>query len=105
MESFEEMAKRAGMQKLQIEKGGISAKGIYIPNALFSFDDDQKSILSYPDMGIFILLPESHAFFPAKEKYLPYIKEGKTTRTIIFQSRNAAAQFVLGESGRPRDWK
>lgn len=92
-------------QKLKIERDGISAEGLSIPNVLFSFDDDKQSILSYPDTGIFVLFAGSHADPSIKEKYLPYIKEGKTTRTIIFQSRNAAAQFVLGEKGRTDDWR
>lgn len=99
------MAKDIYPKKLKIEKDNISAEGIYIPNAIFSFDDDKKSILSYPDMGIFVLLTGSHADLSVKEKYLPYIKDGKTTQTIIFQSRNAAAKFVLGEKGRTDDWK
>lgn len=99
------MEKDIFSQKLKIEKDGIFAEGIFIPDVLFSFDDDKKSILSYPDMGIFVLFPGSYADSPVKEKYLPYIKDGKTTRTIIFQSRNAAAQFVLGEAGKTNHWK
>lgn len=91
--------------QMEIQKDRIMAKGLYLPNAIFSFDDDVKSILSYPDMGLFVLLAGSHAAIPAKEKYLPYIKDGKTTRTIIFQSRNSAARFVLGETGNTNDWK
>ena len=99
------MAKDICPKKLKIEKDNISAEGIYIPDAIFSFDDDKKSILSYPDMGIFVLLPESHADPSAKGKYLPYIKDGKTTRAIIFQSRNAAARFVLGDKGNTNSWQ
>lgn len=99
------MAKDIYPKKLKIEKDNISAKGIYIPDAIFSFDDDKKSILSYPDMGIFVLLTGSHADISVKEKYLPYIKDGKTTRTIIFQSRNAAARFVLGDKGNTNSWQ
>lgn len=103
--TFTGIERQTGIQILQINKGTIFAEGIYIPRALFSFDDDKKSILSYPDMGIFVLPAGSQANLPAKEKYLSYIKDGKTTRTIIFQSRNAAAKFVLGETGSTNDWK
>lgn len=105
METFEKAVECAKMQELKIVKNGIQAYGIYVPNTLFVFDDDKKSILSYPDMGIFVLLTGSHADISVKEKYLPYIKDGETTRTIIFQSRNAAARFVLGDKGNTNSWQ
>ena len=105
MEPSREKQGELEVQRLKIEKGRITAEGIYIPNALFSFDDDKKSILSYSDMGIFVLLPGSYAGPSVKGKYLPYISNRKTTRTILFQSRNAAAQFVLGENGRTDSWQ
>lgn len=99
------MKKDISYQKLSIKEGSLLAEGIFIPNVLFSFDDDKKSILNYPDTGIFALLSGSHAHPSVNKKYLPYIKDSKTTRTIIFQSRNAAAQFVLGPIGRSNHWK
>lgn len=38
-------------------------------------------------------------------KYQEYIFEGKTIKSIVFQSRNAAAQFVLGDTGQTKCWK
>lgn len=101
---FETMAQEKDILKITRENT-IIARGIYLPEAVTSFRDDDTSVISYPDTGVFILLKDSHAF-SRESKYAPYINsDQKTTREIIFQSRNAAAQFVLGQTGRTNDWK
>ena len=99
-------AKQAEIQLLQIFENNIAiARGVHIPEAVMSFNDSNKSAISYPDTGIFVLFKGSHAA-STEDKYKPYIGIGqKTNREIIFQSRNAAAQFVLGDKGRTNDWK
>lgn len=100
------VAKQAEIQILQISKNDIAiAKGVHIPEAVMSFDDSNKSVISYPDTGIFVLFKGSRVSSTA-DKYKPYIgTDCKTTREIVFQSKNAAAQFVLGDQGRTNDWK
>lgn len=103
--NFEDMVDKADMRVLEIKESHAEARGIYTPEALFSYDDDGQSVISYPDTGVFVLLRGSHAECTA-DKYKDYINhEKKTTREIVFQSRNAAAQFVLGEQGRTDSWK
>lgn len=104
--SFESIAKQIGMQTLQITENDIViARGIYIPNAVTSFRDDDTSTISYPDTGVFVLFKDSFAS-STEDKYRPYIDANRTTnREIVFQSRNAAAQFVLGDQGRTNHWR
>lgn len=104
--SFESIAKQIGMQTLQItENDVVIARGIYIPNAVTSFCDDATSTISYPDTGVFVLFKGGFAS-ATEDKYRPYIDENrKTNREIVFQSRNAAAQFVLGDKGSTDYWK
>ena len=86
------------------EEDIVIATGIDIPEALISFDDNGTSVISYPDTGIFVLLRGSYSS-STENKYKPYIgKDRKTTREIVFQSKNAAAQFVLGNKGRTNYW-
>lgn len=88
-----------------IEEGREIAKGIYLPEAVASFKDDNKSAIGYPDTGVFILFKGSRAA-SAENKYKQYIDiNGNTTKEIIFQSRNAAAKFVLGDRGSTDYWK
>ena len=42
--SFEEMAKQNKIEILQIKENNIEAKGIYIPEAIISFNDDKKAV-------------------------------------------------------------
>lgn len=83
----------------------IIATGVDIPEALISFDDNGTSVISYPDTGIFVLFRGSYAS-STENKYKPYIgNDRKTTKEIVFQSKNAAAQFVLGKKGRTNYWR
>lgn len=104
--NFETIAKQAKLQILQITENGIViAKGICIPEAVTSFCDNNTSTISYPDTGVFILFKDSYAS-SLEEKYKPYIDSNKkTNREIIFQSKNAAAQFVLGSKSKSNYWK
>lgn len=103
---FETIAQQIGIEILQITENGIViAKGICIPEAVTSFCDNNTSTISYPDTGVFILFKDSYAS-SSEYKYKPYIDSNrKTNREIVFQSKNAAAQFVLGETGRTNNWK
>lgn len=93
-------------QILTIKKDGKKASGIYVPNAVFAYKDSGTSVVSYVDTGVFVLFARSNASDTVDQKYERYIgKDRKTKREIIFQSRNAAAQFVLGEAGRANHWK
>lgn len=94
---------RRGVVYMQMKKG-IEAYGLYVENGIFFYDDAGKSIKSYLDTGVFILLAGSQTVCN-EEKLKNCIQNGRTTKTIIFQSRNAAAQFVLGNAGRTNDWK
>ena len=102
--SFEEIATTANMKILKIERDKtIIARGIHMSEALITFEDNETSVISYPDTGVFILFKGS--FIATKnEKFEKYIKDSSTTREILFQSRNAAAKFVLGDEGRTNDW-
>lgn len=104
--NFETIAKQAELQILQITENGIViAKGICIPEAVTSFCDNNTSTISYPDTGVFILFKGSYAS-SLEDKYKPYIDSSrKTNREIVFQSKNAAAQFVLGSKSRSNYWK
>lgn len=103
--SFEEMAEKVGVRIFEIKEGYVEARGIYVPDTLFSYDDNGRSVISYPDTGVFVLFRGSHAECTA-DKYKDYIDHAQnTTREIVFQSRNAAAQFVLGERGRTSSWR
>lgn len=103
---FETIAKQAKLDVLQITENDIViAKGIHVSEALLSFKDRDTSIISSSDTGIFILFKGSHAS-SLEDKYKPYIDMNrKTTREIVFQSKNAAAQFVLGDKGRSNNWE
>lgn len=104
--SFKIIAKQVGMGILQITENGIViAEGICIPEAVTSFCDNNTSTISYPDTGVFILFKGSYAS-SLEDKYKLYIDSNrKTNREIVFQSKNAAAQFVLGSKGRANHWK
>ena len=101
---FEPADKKADV--LQIERDGeVIAKGIYIEKAVTAFHDSGEEAVSYKDTGVLILLAKSRAF-SAEGKCAKFVDaDGMTVRDIIFQSRNAAAQFVLGDSGRTNCWK
>ena len=101
---FEPAEKKA--EVLQIERDGeVIAKGIYIPEAMTAFHDSGAEAVSYKDTGVFILFAKSRAF-PAEGKCAKFVDaDGRTVRDIIFQSRNAAAQFVLGDAGSTNCWK
>ena len=104
--TFEEMANvtKATIQHIEIN-GIIIAKGIHMPDSIISFCDNDNLIIGYPDTGVFILFKDSHTC-TANEKYEKYINNNrKTNREIIFQSRNAAAEFVLGKKGNTNYWK
>ena len=90
---------------LEISRDDIAiARGAFLPNAVLTFQDDETSIISYPDTGVFILFKGSVAA-STDEKYRDSIgSDGRTNREIVFQSRNAAAEFVLGEGGRTNYW-
>ena len=104
--NVESMAEQLEIPVLKIiEEGREIAKGIYLPEAVASFKDDNKSAICYPDTGVFILFKGSRAA-SAENKYKQYIDiNGNTTKEIIFQSRNAAAKFVLGDRGSTDYWK
>lgn len=104
--SIESIAKQLNLQFLRIIENGIEiAKGLYISDAVTSFCDNDISTISYPDTGIMILFKDSYAS-SLEDKYKPYIDSNrKTNREIVFQSRNAAAQFVLGDRGGTSHWK
>lgn len=105
MMNFEEAATQLG-KILSIDKEGVIARGIHISEVITTINDAQISAKSYPDTGIFVLFKGSDVSPAVKEKYKQYIDvDGKTTKEIVFQSRNAAAQFVLGDKGRTNDWK
>lgn len=87
-----------------VQSGEIIAKGIYLPETVFSFSDNGEFTTSYSDMGIFILLKGSKVFAKCNN-FCKYIFNNETNKTLIFQSRNAAAKFVLGEKGHTNDWK
>lgn len=101
-----ETLRRAGLSVLEIVRNGSAiACGVFLPDAVMCFNGEKTSAVSYPDTGIFILLKGSHVF-AAETKTAQYIdEEQKTTGEIIFQSRNAAAQFVLGKQGSTNDWR
>lgn len=100
------MAIQTEMEILSIDKNGVSAKGIHVSEAIATLDDAQISAKGYPDTGVFVLFKGSDVSPTVKGKYKQYIDaNGKTTKEIVFQSRNAAAQFVLGDKGRTNDWK
>ncbi|MBS4786038.1 MAG: hypothetical protein KH009_08000 [Clostridiales bacterium] len=97
--TFEEMVK-SKILPLKLRKDDeVVARGVHIPYALLTFEDDDSSVISYPDTGVFVLFQGSSAFSREK-KYEPYIDSPQrtTNREIVFQSRDAAAKFVLGHS-------
>lgn len=87
-----------------IQNGEIIAKGIYLPETVFSLSDNGKQTASYSDMGVFILLKGSKVF-ANDYNFSEFISNKETNKTLIFQSRNAAAKFVLGQKGHTNDWK
>ncbi len=85
-------------------KNGIDAHGLYVKNGVFIYEDNGCSIKSYLDTGIFMLFEGSQTVC-TDEKFKNFIINGRTTKNIIFQSRNAAAQFVLGNYGNTGSWE
>jgi hypothetical protein len=104
MDSFENMARKTGIEILEISDKNIKAKGMHMSKAIVSFDVNKTFIISYPDTGVFILFKGSDTLSTG-DKYNSCIENGKTTREIVFQSRNAAAIFVLGKTGNTHSWK
>lgn len=107
---FKRMAETVGQevngQIKVIDENGKKACGLYMPDAVFTYKDSGTLITSYVDTGVFVLFEGSDVSDSVDQKYQRYIGENrKTTREIIFQSRNAAAKFVLGEAGRENHWK
>ena len=105
---FETMAKQSKAEILQItnEKSQIIARGIWMQDAMAVLQDNSICWSSYPDTGVFVLFQGSQAALPEAGKYAACIStDQKTTREIVFQSRNAAAQFVLGNIGRTNHWE
>ena len=49
------MAIQTEMKILSIDKDGVSANGIHIPEAIATFDDAKISAKGYPDSGVFVL--------------------------------------------------
>ena len=103
---FGSSERKAAVNVLQIEKDGeVIAKGIYIQEAMTAFHDSGAEAVSYKDTGVFILFAKSRAF-SAEGKCAKFVDaDGRTVRDIIFQSRNAAAQFLLGDAGSTNCWK
>lgn len=85
-------------------KNGTDAQGLYVKNGVFFYEDNGHSIRSYSDTGVFVLFEGSQTVC-TEEKFKNCIQNGRTTKTIIFQSRNIAAQFVLGDSGSTNSWE
>ena len=85
-------------------KDGINANGLYVKNGVFVYEDNGRLIKSYPDTGVFVLFEGSQTVC-TDEKFNDCIQNGRTTKTIVFQSRRAAARFVLGETGKTNDWE
>lgn len=85
-------------------KNGIDAHGLYVKNGIFFYEDNGRSIRSYSDTGIFLLFEGSQTLC-TEEKFKDCIQNGRTTKAIIFQSRNIAAQFVLGDLGNTGSWE
>lgn len=104
--NFQTMADQSKTPILKINKNGaVIARGIYIPEALITFHDNDTSIINYPDTGVFVLFKNSLCSLK-EEKYKRYIDvNSKTKIELVFQSRNAAAQFVLGENASTNCWK
>lgn len=103
--SFEILARQAGLSILNImENDNVIASGFFIPKAVAAFHDDNISAISYSDTGVFVLFKGSFTY-SSDDKYNAYINtERRTNREILFQSKNAAAQFVLGDKGRTNHW-
>lgn len=104
--NIEEMARRTGYTVLQIERNEkILAQGAHFPNAVAAAKDDSVSTITYPDTGVFVLFIGSHSTSEDR-KYAQCLDAAqRTIKEIVFQSRNAAAQFVLGATGKTDDWK
>ena len=104
--TFEEMAIKSNNTIMCIERNGVVlARGVYVKDSLLAFDDAKVSVISYPDTGTFVLFRSSQTN-SKEEKYRDYIDEDNRTKIeIVFQSRNAASDFVLGENGRTNHWK
>lgn len=104
--SIEAMVRQTNYPILHIEqKETVLAQGAHFPNTVATADDNAVSMITYPDTGIFVLFVGSYAACTGK-KYEQYLDDSrKTTKEIVFQSRNAAAQFVLGVRGKTKEWK
>ena len=102
---FETLTRQADIKIFTISENGTHAQGIHMPTAILAFDDFDKSVIGYPDTGLFVLFKGS-CVCSTDSKFRNYIDENmKTTREIIFQSRNAAAKFVLGDKATTNYWK
>lgn len=98
-------AEKTGEESVRLYiDGENAAEGIWFTSGVLSFDDDDRSVISYPDTGVFVLLKNSRCSCTDK-KYARYIVDGRTTKDLVFQSRAAAARFVLGKTGRTNHWK
>ena len=82
----------------------IIARGVHFDKMVLTAEDGEISAISSKDTGVFVLFKGSHSVTTDK-KYTKYVENGITTRELAFQSKNAAAQFVLGISGRTNHWK
>ena len=102
---FESLVEKMKAPVLQIEENGrVIARGFFLPEAIATLHDNGASSISYSDTGVFILFKGSFSS-STEEKCKSYIDEHqRTNREILFQSRNAAAQFVLGDKGRTNHW-
>ncbi len=73
-------------------------------NTICTFKDSGNTTNSYSDMGVFLLFEGSQTMSTDNE-YAKFIKDGRTTANIIFQSRNAAAEFVTNNTRGTDFWK
>lgn len=87
-----------------VRNNEIIAKGIYLPATVFLMQDSGGLTKSYSDMGVFVLLKGSKVI-SENNNFCEFICENKTKKNLIFQSRNSAAKFILGENGHTNDWK
>ena len=102
--TFESLAESGGVEILVIN-GEVVARGIWVEDAVALLHDGAVNAKSYSDTGVFVLVRGSPAR-GAGAGAARYLDEtGRTTREFILQSRNAAAQFVLGPSGATGSWK
>lgn len=109
---FEDLFNASEILKIESEDGRF-ARGAHIPNAITVFHDNGTECASYRDTGVFVLFKGNDVFrnienteYPKFKKCNDYIdSKGKTKKEIVFQSKTAAAEFVLGSSGHTNRWK